>query len=90
MTRAAPGDGDGDGEVPLYFEGDYSFINMNGRDISQEQRETISWHVLHKYEPFKRQRRAEINNNDAANRDDRKAGQVRTDPLKSQQLTSSR
>ena len=67
------------GDVPLFFAGDYSFINMHGRDMPQKHRETISWHVMHRYEPFKKRRRAEL----ITESGDRETGQVhRANPLR--------
>lgn len=39
------------------FEGEFSFVNKDAKNISStDHRTAVAWHVMHRYEPYKRQR----------------------------------
>lgn len=42
----------------MQFKGEFSFVNKNAENIaSSDHRPAVAWHVMHRYEPYKRRRR---------------------------------
>lgn len=39
------------------FRGNYSFINTHSHNMAEKHRKAVAWHVVHKYEPFKKQKK---------------------------------
>jgi hypothetical protein len=45
----------------MQFKGEFSFVNKNAENIaSSDHRPAVAWHVMHRYEPYKRRRRDKV------------------------------